>query len=105
MGIDEDSEGGPDYVLVGHVARDVFGGESRLGGAVVYAGAMAARLGRRVGIITAGNVSLNKDPAFADAAVVSLPSETTTFEHHEDARGRALHLVDCAAPLKEAAIP
>src|SRR5438270_7063622 len=104
MGIDEGSEGGPDYVLVGHVARDVFGGESRLGGAVVYAGAMAARLGRRVGIVTAGNVSLNDEAALAEAAVVSLPSKTTTFEHHEDARGRALRLLDCAAPLTEAAI-
>ena len=106
MGIGGDSDGGPDYVLVGHVARDVFGATSRLGGTVVYAGATAARLGRRVGIVTAGGVSLSEHAALAGAAVASLPSATmTTFAFFERPEGRVLRLLDRAAPLTERNVP
>jgi sugar/nucleoside kinase (ribokinase family) len=106
MGIGGDSDGGPNYVLVGHHARDVFGDTSRLGGTVVYAGVAAARLGRRVGIVTAGGISLSDEAALAGAAIASLPSETTTtFEFSEDDEGRALRLIERAPRLTESSLP
>ncbi len=100
MGIGGDSNGTPDYLLVGHAARDVFGTTSRLGGTVVYAGATAIRFGRRVGIVTAGDVALSDDVALAGARVASLSSRaTTTYEITVGQNGRALRLLDCAPPL------
>jgi sugar/nucleoside kinase (ribokinase family) len=106
MDIDEGSGAPPDYVLVGHVARDVLGAKLQLGGTVVYAGATAARLGRRVGIVTAGEAWLRNEPAFAATAVELVPSpETTTFEHIGGPQGRSLLLLARAASIPADAVP
>jgi sugar/nucleoside kinase (ribokinase family) len=106
MDIGGDSDGGPNYVLVGHLTRDVFGSASRLGGTVVYAGVAAGRLGRRVGIVTAGSYALSEETALAGAAVASRPSEsTTTFQLFDRPNGRALQLLERATPLTASDIP
>src|SRR5439155_24769893 len=70
----------PDYVLIGHVARDRFGERERVGGSVVYAGVAAARLGRRVGIVTAYAPDLVLPPELASACIARLAAEhTCTF--------------------------
>ena len=106
MDIDEGSGASPDYVLVGHVTRDVLGARLQLGGTALYAGTTAARLGRRVGIVTAGEASLSNELASAAAAVELVPStETTTFEHTGGPQERSLRLLGRAAPILVDAVP
>lgn len=73
---------------------------------MVYAGSTAARLGRRVGIVTAGGIVLSGDAALADAAVASLPSDaTTTFEFRAGPTGRTLRVLERAPRLTESMVP
>ena len=60
--------GAPDYVVVGHVSRDVVPGGYRLGGTVTYSGLAAAKLGCRVGILTSAGRDLDALTALRDAA-------------------------------------
>jgi len=72
----------PDYVVVGHVTRDLDAqGGWRAGGTATYAALTAARLGVRVGVLTAavpGTIGLEGQ----DGIEVSLCSspESTTFD-------------------------
>jgi len=74
----------PEYVVVGHVTRDVdeHGGGWREGGTATYAALTAARLGLRVGVLTAtkpGRISLEQEGGIE---LVRCPSATaTTFEN------------------------
>ncbi|MBM2809542.1 MAG: hypothetical protein HW416_301 [Chloroflexi bacterium] len=98
-GIDLSAE--PDYVLVGHVTRDLFGVDQRLGGTVLYAGVAAARLGRRVGIVTAFETSLVLPPEAAGLAVSRAASDrTTTFRIDHVGGGRRLSLLDRAPRIE-----
>jgi len=46
-----------DYLVVGHVTRDVTGGPGRPGGTVLYAGLLAARWDLKVGILTSAELT------------------------------------------------
>lgn len=71
-----------DYLLVGHVALDVDGSQTRLGGTVSYAGLTAQHMGRQVGIVTRCQPDLDCSPLEAAARVHRLDSHiTTTFEN------------------------
>ena len=73
----------PDFVVVGHVCRDLLpdGGYS-LGGSVSYATATAQRMGYRVGIVTSAGPELDLEAAFPGAEIVCHPSPVTTvFEN------------------------
>jgi sugar/nucleoside kinase (ribokinase family) len=95
-----------DYVLVGHVSRDLFDHEQRLGGTVLYAGIAAARLGRRVGIVTAFEESLEQAPELDGLAIARVPSEyTTTFEIQTANDARVLRLRRRAAPIAYGDVP
>ncbi len=52
-----------DYLVVGHVTRDVADGPGRPGGTVLYAGLLAARWGLKVGILTSA------EPVWVEGAV------------------------------------
>jgi sugar/nucleoside kinase (ribokinase family) len=75
----------PDFVVIGHVVRDVQPDGWRLGGTVTFAAVQAVRLGMRAGIVT--RMSDDVDDAALRAAVLSAdvtgrPSHaTTTFEN------------------------
>ncbi len=106
MDIGEGSGGAPDYVLVGHATRDVFGPVSRPGGTVYYAGATAAHLGRRVGIVTAGDVPLINERALCEAETALVPSRTTTtYQFSDGPEGRSLRLLEMAAAIHSEAVP
>jgi sugar/nucleoside kinase (ribokinase family) len=70
----------PDYLIIGHVTRDLLpGGASSPGGTALYAGLAAARLGLRSAVVTAA-ASL---PAALDACMVACApaGATTTLAH------------------------
>lgn len=83
-----------DLLSIGHVARDEFAdGAWRLGGSALYAAVAAARLGRRISLVT--RVADREQPTLEElcrkegVTLYRLPaSATTTFAHSFDAEGR-----------------
>ena len=118
----------PDYVVVGHIAKDVrpayptsrrseIGpqvgpeldvgpGGYTLGGTVTYAGLTARRLGLTVGILTSAGPDLDVASALPgiEAVVVPAPA-TTTFENLYDAGHRRQYLRAVAAPILPEHVP
>lgn len=82
-----------DYLVIGHVARDLTPDGPVLGGTVSYAGLTAAALGLRVGVLTAA--AADQDLSALDGLHVErLDSpDTTTFEniYADGARRQVLH--------------
>ncbi|MEA2640564.1 MAG: hypothetical protein QOF51_1958 [Chloroflexota bacterium] len=97
----------PDYVLIGHVTRDRSRDGERPGGTVLYAAVAAARLGRRVGIVTACEPDFGLPSTLAGVAVHRVPSNrTTTFMLTHDAQGqRELRLEARARTLTADDVP
>ncbi len=100
----------PDYVVVGHCALDVQPDGSFLpGGTVLYSALTAARMGMRVGILTAGDpgaVSAALAPFDASFAIHILPAATTTtFENIPTPAGRKQTLHAWAGQIPPNALP
>jgi sugar/nucleoside kinase (ribokinase family) len=78
-----------DYLVVGHVTRDLIDGGFTLGGTVSYAARTALALGCRVGVVTSASTDLDLDQVLSDILVMCFPaSTTTTFENTYTADGR-----------------
>lgn len=96
----------PDYVLVGHVTRDVVPGSYVPGGTVTYAGLTAIALGRSVGAVTSVGPDLEVRTLFPEIDFEIRPAaETTTFENVYHDRHRTQWLRAVAAPLDVEAVP
>jgi len=97
----------PDFVAIGHVTLDRFGGVVRPGGAALYAAVMADRLGVSAGILTSHGDDFPLGLVPPGIEVVAVASrDTTTFTHARDAAGgRVLSCQRQAAPLAPGAVP
>ncbi len=100
----------PDYVVVGHCALDLQPDGSFLpGGTVLYGALTAARMGMRVGMLTAGDpaaISAALAPFNGSFAVHILPAAaTTTFENIPTPAGRKQTLHAWAGPIPPDALP
>lgn len=96
----------PDYVIVGHVTRDLVAGGFVPGGTVTYAGLTARALGRKVGIVTSAGPDLALATVLPGVCLEVIPAPTTsTFEniYHEGHRQQWIRAV--ANPLGIAEIP
>ncbi len=98
------------FLSVGHVARDEFGSEWRLGGSALYGAATAARLGRAVTLVT--RVGERELPRLAETCAAlgitlrRLPSvATTTFAHTVTDGRRRLRLLARARSLAADDLP
>ena len=94
-----------DYLLVGHITKDVLPGSSSLGGTVTYSSLMARALGLRVGIVTAigEEVSL---ASFSGIPVINYPTNlTTTFENIQTSTGRRQVIHEVAPKITFNQIP
>lgn len=81
-----------DYLVIGHLTRDLTPEGPRMGGTAAYAGLTARALGLRVGIVTSWKEDLPLGP-IKDIPVVNLPAEhTTTFEIIPTSEGRILKI-------------
>ncbi len=94
-----------DYLVFGHVAKDLIPGGATLGGTAAYAALTARALGYRPGLVTACGDDLDLQPlANLDCArTASLAS--TTFENIYDPAGRTQFLRAQAVPLDASFIP
>ncbi|MBI4236563.1 MAG: ribokinase [Chloroflexi bacterium] len=96
----------PNFVVVGHLTRDLVPGGVRLGGAAAYAAMMAHRLGRRVGVATSygPDLPLAELPEGIEVAVT--PSErTTTFRNDPAPEGRRQYVEAVASHLDLEQVP
>ena len=94
-----------DYLLVGHLTRDIALDGPRLGGTAAYAGLTAHALGLRVGIVTSWAADLPLG-SLRDIPIISLASEeSTTFENIYAEDGRRQHIRHVAQHLDLNLIP
>ena len=93
------------YLLIGHITRDLTPSGPRLGGTAVYSGLTATALGLRVGIVTSRGTELplselNRIP------VINYPAEnSTTFENIYTNTGRIQIVHTVASQLDYHMIP
>ena len=97
----------PDYVVVGHVTKDVVPGGFVAGGTVTYAGLTAWRLGARVGILTSAAPDFDLRQTFPpEVEVVVVPSaRTTTFENIYQGHHRRQYLRAVASVIGAEDVP
>ena len=96
-----------DYLIVGHVSRDLTLTGPQLGGAVTYSGLMAHALGFRVGIVTSAPQSMQPLlQSLNRLALVCIPSDApTSFKNVYQPEGRTQTLLSRATPLNLSHIP
>jgi sugar/nucleoside kinase (ribokinase family) len=96
-----------DYLIIGHVCRDLTaGGEERVGGSVAYAGRTAAILGARTAVVTSAAPDYDLDAALPGLPTHLRPAaETTTFRNVETPSGRRQTLLRRAQRLRGEDVP
>jgi sugar/nucleoside kinase (ribokinase family) len=95
-----------DYLIIGHVTRDLVTGGWQVGGTAAFAGQIGLALGLRTAILT----SAPEDFPFAEKlpglVVRNIPSETTTTFSNIYENGHRHQIVhDVAAPLRPEHVP
>jgi len=94
-----------DYLVIGHVARDLTPDDLHLGGTAAYSALTARALGMRVGIVTAAGTDVSLEP-LNGIPIVSLESESsTTFENIYTEQGRVQYLRSQAARIDFNQVP
>jgi len=97
----------PEYVVIGHVSKDLLpSGDFCIGGTATYAALAAERLGLCVGILTSAEESFPFIPDGRDIAVQLQPAPaTTTFENIYSDGTRRQYIRAIARPLTPAHLP
>jgi sugar/nucleoside kinase (ribokinase family) len=101
------AEAVPDYLVIGHVTKDVLpDGGFVYGGTVTYSALTAARLGKRAAIVAGGVPEPGLADLLAEVDLHLVPSaETTTFENVYTPAGRHQYVRAVAPPIPASAIP
>jgi sugar/nucleoside kinase (ribokinase family) len=95
-----------DYLVIGHVTRDLVNGAFTIGGTVSYAARTARVLGCRVGVVTSTGPDLDLSQALGGVSVVRVPAtQTTTFENIYTSGDRRQVLHSAAKRLEPGMVP
>lgn len=95
-----------EYLVVGHVARDLTPAGPVAGGTATYAGRTAAALGCRTAVLTSAGPDFDLALALPDLQVQGVPAAaTTTFENVYTTGGRRQALHAIAQTLTAADVP
>jgi len=97
---------GLDFLVIGHVCRDLTPQGVQLGGTATYAATTALRMGLLPGIVTRAAQDVVEEDAFQGVQLYLLPSEvTTTFEnvYRDSSRQQFIHAV--AGPIALRDVP
>lgn len=94
-----------DYLLIGHITRDISSASERMGGTVAYAALTAKAFGLRPGILTAWAEDLPLG-ALEGIPIANIGAEqTSTFENQYSAAGRRQRVLHLAPPLDFHQVP
>jgi sugar/nucleoside kinase (ribokinase family) len=95
-----------DYLVVGHISRDIVGDSSQTGGTAVFSGRVAKILGCQTAVLTSTAPDFDAGCELSGISVHQVEAEaTTTFENVYTAHGRRQTLHASAAPLRASDIP
>jgi sugar/nucleoside kinase (ribokinase family) len=95
-----------DFLVVGHVCKDLTREGYQLGGTVLYSALTAKSLGRNVAVITSAGPDLNLREILKDIEVVCLPSPgTTTFRNVYQGKERQQFIYDVARKIATEDVP
>ena len=94
-----------DYLIIGHVTRDIIEDGFRLGGTAVYSSILAQRMDLKVGLITSYEVNLPIDPLDGIQIINHQSKRTTTFNNIYTPSGRDQILLKRAKSLGTNLIP
>jgi hypothetical protein len=94
-----------DYLVIGHIARDILEDGPRLGGTAAYSALTAQALGMRTGVMTAWAGEMDLD-LLAGITVFSIPAgQSTTFENVYQPAGRIQYLHQLAPKILYESVP
>jgi len=94
-----------DYLVVGHITRDLTPDGPRIGGTAAYSALTAQALGLRVGIVTSWGEDVPPGP-LRHLPIASFPTETsTTFENIRTPEGRTQYVYHTAPSLGYNLVP
>ncbi|MEW6718622.1 MAG: PfkB family carbohydrate kinase [Chloroflexota bacterium] len=94
-----------DYLVIGHVTKDLTPEGSTMGGTVAYAGLTARSLGLSVGVVTAWGTDISLEPLRTATVLGTTTQTTTTFANRETQNGRIQTLYHVAPPLNIELVP
>jgi sugar/nucleoside kinase (ribokinase family) len=95
-----------DYVIIGHVTRDVTPAGNLVGGTVSYSGCAARALGCETAVLTSCQPEYEGLSELTDLTVEVIPSaHTSTFENVYSANGRTQMLYTSADPIQVQHLP
>jgi sugar/nucleoside kinase (ribokinase family) len=98
--------GRPDFLVIGHVSKDLTGDGYRLGGTAAYSAVTARNLGRSPAVVTSAGPDLGPGPLLGGVAVECIPSPvTTTFVNIYQGGRRHQRIEAVAERIREHSIP
>jgi hypothetical protein len=72
----------PDYLVIGHICRDLYNGGYKLGGTATFSALTAHNLGYRAGIVTSNGPDIDLSPLPAAISIAVRPcAASTTFQN------------------------
>jgi 1D-myo-inositol 3-kinase len=97
----------PDFLVIGHVTKDLQEDSYTIGGTVTFASLTARNLGQRTAVVTRASPDLELNPLYQGIEVLRLPSPvTSTFQNLYSTNGaRTQYLRAVADPIKAKDIP
>ena len=97
----------PDFLVIGHVTKDLQEDGYTIGGTVTFASLTARNLGQRTAVVTRASPGLSLNPLYQGVEVLSLASPvTSTFQNLYSTNGtRTQYLRAVADPIKAEDIP
>jgi len=97
--LNQPGETPPDYLIIGHITRDLLEDGSRLGGTAVYSSLLAQRLGQKVALFTSCEKELSLDSLSGIEIYNQVSNVTTTFNNQYSIQGRKQLLLNRAPDL------
>jgi hypothetical protein len=95
----------PEYLIIGHISKDLTQDGSRPGGTALYSGILAHRMGLKVALITSCEELPNLED-LNDIHVINFPAiRSTTFRNIYTEYGREQYITDKADNLEISLIP